>query len=97
MSPVAAVLPPAAPGGPHPLPPLPACPLPHGFPNPFAIVAILKDAPPPPRLLPGTVTITGPFGYMPGLGCFGVPVHAAPVPGIPWDAGPVPSYSQGGS
>lgn len=97
VRPVAAVFPPAAPGGPHPLPPLPACPVPGGFPNPFAIVAVVKDAPLPPPPGPGSVTITGPFGYLPGLGYFGLPGHPAAPPGIPWDAGPVPSYSQGGS
>jgi len=62
MMPVAAVPPPAAAGGPHPLPGLPPCPLPHGFPNPFAIAALIVPAPagPGPGSGPRTVTATGP-------------------------------------
>lgn len=84
MVPVAAVPPPALPGGPHPLPGLPPCPLPLGFPNPFAVAALVlvpqpaEPVPPPP----GTVTATGPRGYLPGLGYFdldGALTGAAPV------------------
>ncbi|BAD40823.1 hypothetical protein [Symbiobacterium thermophilum] len=85
--PVTAVAPPAQPGGPHPLPALPPCPLPWGFPNPFAIRAAVVPAPPaqsgsqswPAR--PGMVTVTGPAGYLPGIGYFDpLQVAAAAAP-----------------
>jgi hypothetical protein len=67
---MAPVTPAAAPGGPHPLPSVPVPPFPHGFPNPFAIQAlqVLPEQPLPQR--PGTMTVTGPLGYHPGLGYF---------------------------
>jgi len=73
MSPVATVPPAPVPGGPHPLPSLPPCPVPQGFPNPFAVVAVPPWAPAaaPPPLAPGTTTVTGPRGYLPGIGDFG--------------------------
>ncbi|MBP2016697.1 hypothetical protein J2Z79_000070 [Symbiobacterium terraclitae] len=88
LAPVPAVAPPAAPGGPHPLPGLPPCPLPWGFPNPFAISALVLvplSAGPVPQP-PGTVTATGPRGYLPGLGYFdldGALAGAAPVTNLP--------------
>lgn len=77
IPPVTTVLPPAATGGPHPLPPMPPCPLPQGFPNPFDLQSLTRGggamgAGPGP-LEPGTITVTGPQGYLPGLGYFGSP------------------------
>jgi len=91
MLPVPAVAPPAAPGGPHPLPGLPPCPLPWGFPNPFAIGALVlvPQAPSPVPPAPGTVTATGPRGYLPGLGYFdleGALAGGAPVTNHPGPA-----------
>lgn len=75
IPPVTAVAPPARPGGPHPLPGLPPCPLPEGFPNPFMIRAALVATPPrssgtdSQQAAPaGTFTVTGPAGYLPGIG-----------------------------
>ncbi len=102
MVPVTAVAPPALPGGPHPLPGLPPCPLPLGFPNPFAIRAAVvapaqpasgtpaaghsqPGASPAGQPAPGTVTITGPSGYMPGIGYFD-PLQTAAA-AAPWLAG----------
>jgi hypothetical protein len=95
MAPITTVAPPAGTGGPHPLPSLPQVPLPQGFPNPFAI----QQAPVGPQQgqsqpggpapqgappgVPGLTTVTGPVGYLPGLGYFGTPngPGAAPLPG----------------
>lgn len=81
--PVTAVAPPALPGGPHPLPTPPPCPLPWGFPNPFAIrAALVVPAQPAPGAVPlaqsapGTIAVTGPSGYLPGIGYFD-PLQAA--------------------
>ncbi|MFZ5814080.1 MAG: hypothetical protein ACOY93_02080 [Bacillota bacterium] len=74
INPVSAVTPPAASGGPHPLPSIPPAPLPQGFPNPFELQQIspqAADAGQP--LSPGTTRVTGPRGYLPGLGHFGTP------------------------
>ncbi len=82
MAPLTAVQPPAATGGPHPLPALPQVPLPQGFPNPFQIQQLI---PAPPAQVqpgaPGTQTITGPQGYHPGLGYFGSPFSPGPNTG----------------
>jgi hypothetical protein len=69
LNPVAAVTPAAAPGGPHPLPSLPPCPLPRGFPNPFTlpVAIIVPQAASPPPFTPGTTTLIGPAGPLPGL------------------------------
>lgn len=90
IDPVATVaLPPAA-GGPHPLPKLPPLPVPQGFPDP--IRSPLPSAQPPaaggpPPFSPGTTTIIGPRGYMPGIGNLGPPeVPAAPQPSPFWSA-----------
>lgn len=95
MAPITGVTPPAGTGGPHPLPGLPQMPLPQGFPNPFQHPQVpLSAAPPPgglPPLTPGSITTTGPQGYMPGIGSFGAPggmpgpapapqVHLPPMP-----------------
>jgi hypothetical protein len=95
MAPVAAISPPAGPGGPHQLPSLPQVPLPQGFPNPFQLQAVAQQQPPapgwpsaaptaPPGQGPGVVTVTGPAGYLPGLGYFG----NQPAPGQPPIPGP---------
>ncbi len=86
ISPVSSVVPPSTAGGPHQLPPLPACPLPEGFPNPFegqppAQTPAASPSASPSPFSPGTVTYTGPRGHMPGLGYFGPPGQAgAPAP-----------------
>lgn len=84
MSPVASVTPPQAGGGPHVLPPMPQIPLPEGFPNPFGIQHLhfapqgsSGQAP----MQPGTVTTTGPQGFLPGLGQFGTPAGGQAAPG----------------
>lgn len=89
MAPVANVQPAAASGGPHPLPTLPELPLPQGFPNPFAILELQMNptgapAGPPQHATPGTTTVTGPQGYLPGLGYFGTPTAPAPGPHPFW-------------
>lgn len=85
INPVTAVTPPAATGGPHPLPSLPSLPLPQGFPNPFELQHLGQhgetssgsQAP----FSPGSTTVTGPRGYLPGLGYFGPPgQQGAPGP-----------------
>jgi hypothetical protein len=85
MSPVSGIAPPAGPGGPHALPPLPQAPLPQGFPNPFAMQQVGQNPPGAPGLppgAPGTMNITGPMGYLPGIGQFGTPNPAgASLPG----------------
>lgn len=84
IHPVTALVPPVATGGPHPLPALPACPLPQGFPNPFDLQNLGRGAgvegggQGPGR--PGTTTVTGPQGYLPGLGYFG---SNGPQSGLP--------------
>jgi len=79
MAPVSTVALPAGPGGPHPLIPMPQVPLPQGFPNPFNIQQVAPNAPAPqqPPQAPGATTVTGPMGYLPGLGYFPPPDAAA--------------------
>lgn len=86
INPVSAVTPPAATGGPHPLPALPAVPLPQGFPNPFELQQAGNgpaNSPGPEPLSPGTTTVIGPQGYLPGLGYFGAPGQGGQQPGLP--------------
>lgn len=106
MAPVNGLTPPAATGGPHPLPGLPTVPLPQGFPNPFTVQQVVPQNQAPSTLpqAPGTTTVTGPAGYMPGLGYFGAPAptsfpvlpgaipqgQAAPAPG-PAPLAPAPA------
>ena len=96
--PVTAVAPPALPGGPHPLPSPPPCPLPWGFPNPFEIRAVLAvpaaswpAGPSAAQPAPGTVTVTGPSGYLPGIGYFDpLQTAAAAAPWLGAAAQPAP-------
>ncbi len=88
MAQVPGVTPPAGNGGPHALPNLPQMPLPQGFPNPFQVQALQPgpaSAPGAvPPLQPGTVTTTGPQGYMPGIGYVGSPGgQPGPAPQAP--------------
>lgn|GEM_PF-1738906 len=89
LAPVSGVGAPPASGGPHPLPSMPQVPLPQGFPNPFAVQGVPQQtqaqAPVPPQQQPGTTTVTGPQGYMPGLGYFGTPPTppATALPALP--------------
>jgi hypothetical protein len=84
MAPVAGVAPPAVAGGPHPLPPFPAFPLPQGFPNPFGTGPVALGGAPqgpagpmalggaPPATAGSPVqTVMGPQGYFPGIGWVG--------------------------
>lgn len=87
INPVSVVTPPAATGGPHPLPSLPSLPLPDGFPNPFDLPnqsgwagAWASSGLPP--MSPGTTTVIGPKGYLPGLGQFGTQGQGG-QPGMP--------------
>lgn len=82
MAPVGTVVPPASPGGPHPLPSLPQVPLPQGFPNPFSLQQVTQAAPDASQAQqgPGTTTVTGPMGYHPGLGYFPQPGAEAGAP-----------------
>jgi hypothetical protein len=105
MAPVVQVAPPAATGGPHPLPSMPEFPVPQGFPNPFQAqqLAAQPGAPaaPPSQVpapiaggAPGVVTVTGPMGYHPGLGHIAPPVgfgtaQTMPVPAL--QAAPAPA------
>lgn len=84
IAPIAGVAAPAATGGPHALPPLPACPLPQGFPNPFQLQQAGGPAQPaPPMGGPGSTTVTGPQGHLPGIGYFGSPGIPGPLTGPP--------------
>jgi hypothetical protein len=92
MGPVSGVSPPAATGGPHALPGLPQMPLPQGFPNPFEVRGLGPGGPQgqaqtPPMPAPGVQSMTGPQGYLPGLGYFGQPSGQG-QPGYP---GPAPA------
>lgn len=96
MAPVSSMQPPASPGGPHPLPPMPQVPLPQGFPNPFAMQQ-LQAQPQPMGQGPvpqggGQTTITGPQGYLPGIGHFGN--GGIPGPATAPTAGPVQAPAQ---
>jgi hypothetical protein len=84
MAPVTQIAPPAGPGGPHQLPQLPQVPLPQGFPNPFSFQQMQQAPPQPAPQAPGVVQVTGPAGYLPGLGYFGSPA----APGQPYLPGP---------
>jgi hypothetical protein len=84
MAPITQATSPAQPGGPHPLPQMPPVPLPQGFPNPFAVTQAQAFTPAAPAPTPGTVAVTGPQGYLPGLGFFGIPG----APGQPSLPGP---------
>lgn len=88
MSPVGQVAPPAGPGGPHPLMPMPNAPLPQGFPNPFSVQQLTPQGPavaPPGQAAqqPGISTVTGPMGYLPGIGYFSPPGPGAQAPATP--------------
>lgn len=109
LAPVAGIIPPAATGGPHPLPGLPPMPLPQGFPNPFAAGQAGAFGPAgggmPAPGLPGTAPgvpgaqgagpsyVTGPQGYLPGLGYFGTPPAGA-QPGCAGMQQPMPQFQQ---
>ena len=102
MTPVNGVTAPAATGGPHPLPYPPQFPLPQGFPNPFTVQHIHWQGPQASQLpqrgqAPGMTLTTGPQGFMPGLGYFGVPgSQAAPIPpAAPAGTGPAPAAQAG--
>lgn len=84
MAQVPGVTAPSTGGGPHQLPGLPQMPLPQGFPNPFQVQQLPVGQGQNPGsiapLTPGSVTTTGPQGYMPGIGQFGSP-GGQPAPG----------------
>lgn len=84
MAPLSGVQPPAGPGGPHPLPGMPQVPLPQGFPNPFALQQLQGQAP------GGVTTVTGPQGYLPGIGHFGAGGMPGPAAAPP---SPAPYYT----
>lgn len=66
FEPMPGVTPPAAAGGPHPLPPLPHPPIPRGLPNPFEIQQLSSVQPGQVApFSPGSVTVTGPAGHLP--------------------------------
>lgn len=94
MAPISTVAPPAGPGGPHSLPPLPQVPLPQGFPNPFSVQAVgqapAQPSGAPPQQQPGVVSVTGPMGYMPGLGYFPPPGAEPADPNAPSFQGAAP-------
>jgi hypothetical protein len=101
MAPVGTVAPPAGPGGPHPLPPMPGAPLPQGFPNPFALQQMpwsdqgQPGAQPVPQQ-PGMQSVTGPMGYLPGLGYFPPPTGGAAGSPPPTAFPVLPGNIQGG-
>lgn len=89
IDPVASVTLPAVAGGPHPLPQLPPLPLPQGFPDPIRspLPSAQVPAGAPQPFSPGTTTVIGPKGHMPGIGDFGPPeAPAAPQNSPFWSA-----------